>query len=164
MDMVFAILMFFFSAWTYVQTMIFPSSPPYGYTVALSHISIVAMVVFAFTEGYYGVPLQNYAGISLMTYCALVKATSTATKYSYQVYLNYKKKSTHGVVWHVLTADLIGSVLGIAVMQIDAVQGGYGFILNDPRMNFAKLLLCLFSGGFDAFILIQIFFIYPGTS
>ena len=89
-----------------------------------------------------------------MTYCALVKATSTGTKYAYQVYLNYKKKSTHGVVWTVLTADLIGSVLGIVVMQIDSFQGGYGLLLFDPRMNLAKLLLCLFSGCFDFIILL----------
>jgi hypothetical protein len=144
--------------------MMYPSDKPYFYTVALSYISIVCFVIFAMIEGYAGIPLKSYARLSLMGYCAIFKAMSTATKYAYQVFLNYKKKSTTGVAWQTMTVDLTASILALTQMQIDAYQAGYGFLLNDPRINTAKLLLVFFSGSFDIVILVQIFCIYPHSN
>jgi hypothetical protein len=144
--------------------MIYPSDKPYFYTVALSYASMGCFVLFAMIEGYAKIPLKSYLGISLMGYCSIFKALSTATKYAYQVFLNYKKKSTTGVAWQSLTVDLVGSFFALTQMQIDAYQGGYGFLINDPHLNSAKLLLSFFSGSFDIIILIQVFFIYPNAN
>jgi hypothetical protein len=83
-----------------------------------------------------------------------MKGLSSATKFSYQVYLNYKKKSTHGVTWISMTVDLIASVLALTQMQIDSCQAGYGLLTNDPRINFAKFLLGVLSISFDTIILV----------
>lgn len=93
--------------------MIFPSDKPYCYTVWLSYVSLFMFLIFGVIEGYGGILMQSYTGISLMTYCALMKAFSTSTKFSYQVYLNYKKKSTRGVCWQTMSVDLLASILGL---------------------------------------------------
>jgi len=161
MDLVFACGMFFFGALGYTQTFMYPSDKPYLYTVTLSYLSIVMFCIFGCIEGYAGVPMKTYTGVSLMTYCALMKALSTSTKFAYQVFLNYRKKSTRGVVWQTMVVDLCASILGLVELQIFSSQRGYGFLTNDPRLNFAKFLLTFFSGSFDIIILIQIFCIYP---
>ncbi len=58
--------------------------------------------------------------------------------------------------------DLAGAVLALTQMQIDASIAGAGFFLTDERLNLAKFLLCLFCGGFDIVILIQIYYYHPG--
>ena len=63
--------------------MIYLSDKPYFYTVALSYASMAVFVICAVIEGYGGVPFKSYSGISLMTYCALMKAISTGTKFAY---------------------------------------------------------------------------------
>lgn len=147
-DLVFAMLMFFFSAWAYVQTMVYPSDRPQTYTVVGSWGSM-AFFVFAAVLQAYGVPMESYLGVGLLTYAALMKALSTGTKYMYQVYLNYKKKSTRGVSPVTVSVDCAGAFLALAQMQIDSTLMGYGFLLFDPQLNFAKFLLSFFSGTFD---------------
>ena len=77
--------------------MIFPCDPAYWYTKVLWSVSIVFFLVAGVLEGYMGIEMKRYLGLSIMTYCALLKAASTATKYAYQVYLNFLKKSTVGL-------------------------------------------------------------------
>jgi hypothetical protein len=75
-----------------VQCMIFPCELAYWYTKVIWFLSIVLFLVAGVLEGYGGIEMKSYLGLSIMTYCALLKAASTATKYAYQVYLNFQKK------------------------------------------------------------------------
>ena len=116
MDLLFSSLLFFFSAWSYTQTMIYPSDKPYSYTVALSYGSIIFFVIAAFAEGYGNLPMEKYLHVSLLTYCALMKALSTGSKFAYQVFLNFKKKSTRGVSATTMAVDLCGATLAMVDM------------------------------------------------
>ena len=107
--------------------------------------------------------MESYLGIGLLGYAAWMKAVSTGTKFAYQVYLNYRKKSTRGVSPQTVGFDFTASVLALSQMQIDSIIGGYGFVMMDPQLNIAKFLLGLFSGSFDFIILLQIFVFYPDT-
>lgn len=49
-------------------------------------------------------------------------------------------------------------------VQVDSWIGEYGAFWNDPRVNMAKLVLCLVAGCSDIIILTQFYVIYPKAS
>ena len=92
--------------------------------------------------------------VSWLVYAALGKGASTLVKYFMQAFHNYNRKSVTGVSPLAIAIDLSGATLALIQMQLDSSIADAGFFLFDSRMNLAKLLLCLFSGAFDAIILI----------
>ena len=107
-----------------------------------------------FLEGYAEIFMKSYFGVSWLVYAALGKGVSTLVKYFMQAFHNYNRKSVTGVSPLAIAIDLSGATLALIQMQLDSSIADAGFFLFDSRMNLAKLLLCLFSGAFDAIILI----------
>jgi hypothetical protein len=110
--------------------------------------------VAGFLEGYAEIFMKSYLGVSWLVYAALGKGASTLVKYFMQAFHNYNRKSVTGVSPLAIAIDLSGATLALIQMQLDSSIADAGFFLFDPRMNLAKFLLCLFSGTFDAIILI----------
>ena len=164
MDEVFAVCMLMSSGWALVQCWIYPSDQPYRQTEIGCAVVLIIFVFAGLLEGFGGVYMSSYLGISWLTYAALGKAMSTLVKYAMQALHNYKKKSVIGVSPTTMAVDLTASLLALTQMQIDSSIAGAGFFLTDPRLNLAKLLLSAFSGTFDAIILVQYFYIYPENS
>ena len=111
-------------------------------------------IVAGFLEGYAEIFMKSYFGISWLVYAALGKGASTLVKYFMQAFHNYNRQSVTGVSPLAIAIDLSEATLALIKMQLDSSIANAGFFLFDPRMNLAKFLLCLFSGTFDAIILI----------
>jgi len=82
MDEVFAVCMLISSGWALVQCWIYPSDKPYRQTEISCSAVIVVFVIAGFVEGFGGIYMKSYLGISWLTYAALGKALSTLIKYS----------------------------------------------------------------------------------
>lgn len=152
------------SASQLVQTTIYPRDKPMQFTIISWAFIMAVFVLGGLAEGYLGIMMKSYLGISWIVYCALGKALSTLLKYFMQAFHNYKRKAVTGASPLAFAADLTGASLALIQMQIDSIVAGEGFFLFDPRMNLAKFLLCFFSGSFDAVILVQYFFLYSKAS
>ena len=72
---------------------------------------IGAFFLVATVEYIFNCPLESYAfGISLIQCSALVPATSSLIKYSFQIKANIVKQSTEGVSKYAYWSDFSGNV------------------------------------------------------
>jgi len=81
MDEVFAVGMFISSAWAIVQCWIYPSDAPYRSTEIVCSAVVIIFILAGLLEGYGGVYMKSYLGVSWLVYAALGKAASTLVKY-----------------------------------------------------------------------------------
>lgn len=144
--------------------MIYPSDKPVLFNMALWGLIMLVFLVGGLLEGYAGIMMKSYLGVSWLVYCALGKALSSFFKYYMQAYHNYQRKAVTGVSPLACGFDLSGATLGLVQIQIDSTIAGEGFFLTDPRINLAKFLMCMFCWSFDVIILVQRYFIYAKAS
>ena len=90
-------------------------------------------------------------------FLAFIKLLITLFKYIPQVYLNYKRKNTHG--WSIGTVlfDLFGGIFSVAQMILLAWDHNDWSALSG---NITKLILGLFSMLFDVLFIVQHFCLY----
>ena len=74
---------------------------------------LVVFVLAGLLEGFGGIYMKSYLGISWLVYAAITKALSTLIKYAMQAHHNYKKKSVIGVSPTTMAADLTASILAL---------------------------------------------------
>ena len=74
------------------QTMIYPSDKPLMFTVYSWGTLLAVLVLGGIGEGYFGIMMSSYLGVSWVIYSALGKALSTLLKYYMQAFHNYKRK------------------------------------------------------------------------
>ena len=110
-DEILIILMLSSSSLALVQCLIYPSDPAIKLTWIICSIILGFFFFAGFLEGYAGIMLKSYFPLSLIQYAAVGKAISTFVKYSFQTYLNYKKKSVIGVSTTTMAMDLTASFL-----------------------------------------------------
>lgn len=90
--------------------------------------------------------------LTFLSILSEVKVVITLFKYTPQVWMNYRRKSTEGWVIHNVLLDLTGGSLSVAQLVLDAVAtSDWGAITGDP----AKFLLGNVSMVFDAIFLAQ---------
>jgi hypothetical protein len=77
---------------------------------------LAIFLLAAILEGFAGIFMKSYLGISVLTYAALGKALSTLVKYAIQAFHNYRFKSVIGVSPATFAADLSASILAITQM------------------------------------------------
>ena len=70
---------------------------------------VTVWLIAGLVEGYTGIYMTRYLGVSWIIYAAYVKALSTFCKYGMQILHNYKLKSVTGVSPASVTFDLIAS-------------------------------------------------------
>ncbi len=116
MDEIFAVCMLMSSGWALVQCWIYPSDKPYRQTEIGCAAILAIFVLGGLLEGFGGVFMKSYLGISWLTYAALGKAMSTLVKYAMQAFHNYKKKSVIGVSPTTMAVDLTASLLALTQM------------------------------------------------
>jgi len=86
-----------------------------------------------------------------------VKAVITVIKYTPQVYLNYKYKSTEG--WSIVGVllDVSGGLLSFLQMGLIAIDDGD----TSQFTNFSKMTLAILSLLYDAIFVFQHYILYP---
>lgn len=93
--------------------MIYPSDEPLKLTLYSWGTIMVIFILGGFIEGYGGLYMKSYFGVSLIVYAALGKALSTLIKYFMQAYHNYKRKAVTGVSPLAMAVDLSGATLAL---------------------------------------------------
>ena len=97
MDMTFAIIAFVCANSCYTQTFIYPNVPAMKSTRILVGTVTLSFFFLAFMECYLNITMKSYLGISLINTAAFLKAGSSLIKYIYQIFENFKNKSTKGL-------------------------------------------------------------------
>ncbi len=69
--------------------MIYPSDPILNFTLYSWTLLMVVFIVGGVLEGYFGILMDWYIGVSWIVYAALGKALSTLLKYFMQALHNY---------------------------------------------------------------------------
>ena len=87
-------------------------------------------------------------GGTVINICGYCKAAITFLKYSPQVYLNYKNKSTSG--WSIgnVMLDFSGGMFSLLQLVIEAV-GNNRPIIGDGAFNAIKFALSILSIGYN---------------
>ena len=82
-DIVFSVGCISLSNVALVQCWIYPSEKPLRSTETIWYTVVVVLILGGLAEGYLGLPMRNYLGVSWVIYGALAKAASTFVKYFY---------------------------------------------------------------------------------
>jgi hypothetical protein len=77
---------------------------------------LAIFIVGGLAEGYLGIMMKSYLGVSWIVYGALGKGLSTFLKYYMQAYLNYKRKAVTGVSPLSSAVDLSAGTVAILQM------------------------------------------------
>jgi cystinosin len=89
---------------------------------------------------------------------SFIKMGVTLYKYTPQLYLNHKRKSTEGWSIDVVLLDFTGGLLSTAQMFLDAAaSGNWGFVLGNP----VKFGLGIISIVYDVAFMLQHYVLYP---
>lgn len=99
-------------------------------------------------------------GGTVINICGYCKAAITFLKYSPQVYLNYKRKSTVG--WSIgnVMLDFSGGLFSLLQLVIEAVGNGKP-IIGDGAFNLIKFVLSILSIGYNIIFMVQHYILYP---
>jgi cystinosin len=99
-------------------------------------------------------------GATVINICGYCKAAITLLKYSPQVYLNYKNKSTSG--WSIgnVMLDFSGGMFSLLQLVIEAI-GNDRPIIQDGAFNLIKFMLSILSIGYNIIFFIQHYVLYP---
>jgi len=93
-----------------------------------------------------------------LMYCSYVNLAISLMKYTPQVIMNYRRKSTTGFSIYGIFADLTGGIFSMLQMLFDGYNfDDFGSIFGDP----AKFGLGLITAAFDLLIIFQHFILYP---
>ncbi|SNX86827.1 related to cystinosin [Melanopsichium pennsylvanicum] len=118
-------------------------------TVQLWLAAVLTMTVFI--SGAKTLKLVGW--LDIVNACSTLKLIITLTKYLPQIHLNRKRKSTKGFSIENILLDLIGGLLSLLQLILDAVwiQGSWNNVIGD----WPKLGLGLLSIGFDSLLIWQ---------
>ena len=107
-----------------------------------------------------GLDARGWAWIDVVYGMGYAKLVITLVKYTPQFWLNYRRKSTVGWSIYGILLDLVGGVLSLVQLTIDAglQEGGVRGVVANPM----KLGLSLVSIAFDAAFCLQHYLLYPG--
>jgi cystinosin len=96
--------------------------------------------------------------IDFVNICSFIKLLITLIKYSPQIVLNYRRKSTQGFAIEGILLDMTGGVLSFLQLIIDAqiINHDWSDVTGDP----GKLGLSLISLFFDVVIIVQHYILY----
>jgi cystinosin len=99
-------------------------------------------------------------GGSVINVCGYCKAAITFIKYTPQVYLNYRNKSTSG--WSIgnVALDFCGGLFSLLQLIIEAVGNGRP-IIGDGAFNAIKFALSILSIFYNIVFFIQHYVLYP---
>jgi cystinosin len=99
-------------------------------------------------------------GGTVINICGYCKAAITFIKYTPQVYLNYKNKSTSG--WSIgnVLLDFCGGSFSLLQLVIEAVGNGRP-IIGDGAFNAIKFTLSILSIFYNIIFFIQHYVLYP---
>ena len=92
-------------------------------------------------------------GGTVINICGYCKAAITFLKYSPQVYLNYKNKSTSGWSISNVMLDFSGGMFSLLQLVIEAV-GNNRPIIGDGAFNVIKFVLSILSIGYNIVFMI----------
>jgi cystinosin len=122
--------------------------------LAAEYIVFITFLILQLT----GYKMPN--GGTVINICGYCKAAITFLKYSPQVYLNYKNKSTSG--WSIgnVMLDFSGGMFSLLQLVIEAV-GNDRPIIQDGAFNLIKFLLSILSIGYNIIFFIQHYLLYP---
>ena len=122
--------------------------------LAAEYIVFITFLVLQIT----GYPMPK--GGTVINICGYCKAAITFVKYSPQVYLNYKNKSTSG--WSIgnVMLDFSGGMFSLLQLVIEAI-GNDRPIIGDGAFNVIKFVLSILSIGYNIIFMIQHYVIYP---
>ncbi|KAK7071245.1 hypothetical protein SK128_015149 [Halocaridina rubra] len=114
--------------------------------------AVVALIVVAATEKFWW--------IDLLYWLSYIKLAITCIKYTPQLYVNYKHKSTEGwSIWQVILDFTGGTLSLIQMFMLASNYDDWKSVLTDP----AKLGLGLLSIFFNIFFFMQHFCLYRGS-
>ena len=113
MDEVCAVIYLICSTIASVQCVIYPSDAPYKSTVIVWTLVFTIFIVAGLLEGYAGIFMKSYFGVSWLVYAALGKAASTFLKYFMQAFHNYNRKSVTGVSPLAIGIDFFGATFAL---------------------------------------------------
>lgn len=94
--------------------MIYPRDLPLDFTIISWVLLVTVFVLGGLAEGYLGIMMKSYLGISWIVYSALGKALSTFLKYFMQAAHNYKRKAVTGVSYRACWVDLLACTTAIS--------------------------------------------------
>ena len=122
--------------------------------LAAEYIVFITFLILQITG--YAMP----KGASVINICGYCKAAITFLKYSPQVYLNYKNKSTLG--WSIgnVMLDFSGGMFSLLQLVIEAV-GNDRPVIGDGAFNLIKFVLSILSIGYNIIFFIQHYLLYP---
>ena len=132
------------------------SSQHISRTVQLSLAA--ALTAFVFLAGAKRLKLVSW--LDMVYAASTLKLAVTLTKYLPQIKLNHDRKTTHGFVIENILLDLVGGLLSLAQLAIDArwIQSSWNGVTGD----WGKLGLGLLSIAFDGVLCWQHYVIYAG--
>jgi hypothetical protein len=97
----------------YTQTIIYISDPILNSTLFIWLLLMAVYILGGFLEGYFGIMMESYTGVSWIVYAALGKALSTLLKYFMQARHNYMRKCVSGVSPLSCAVDLTGAIFAL---------------------------------------------------
>lgn len=126
-DFIFAVTSFILTTVAYSQTFMYPSE-------SNSRLVMQALALFSVIFALIGIweLLYGHSILTPMTLAALYKGGSSGSKYAFQMYLNYRCKSTVGLSSIAVGSDWVGAIFCLLQIQIDAMIDGYGNMLVWP--------------------------------
>ena len=160
-DMAFSGSSFVFALISYTQTRIYPSDASLRSTRVAVSTTVGFFMTALLLQWSFNLRFESYAcGFSLVQLAAIVPATCSLIKYSYQIRANMINKSTAGVSKFAMWTDFLGNVFCGVQLQIDSVIAGYPSFVQDPHFNLAKALIASFGTVNTIILLSQIHIIY----
>lgn len=101
---------------------------------------------------------MEWAWIDLLYCFGYIKLAVTFVKYIPQAFLNFKRKSTEGWSIYQILFDILGGVLSMIQLVIDAsLQNDFSGITGNPL----KFGLSVVSTAFDLLFIVQHYLLYP---
>lgn len=161
-DAFFAVHAVILASWQFGASYFYQRAP--GQRISIWARTLLGILIFIFTSALVvcfvagGDDDSILRWIDFVDLCSYIKLLITLVKYSPQIVLNYRRKSTHGFAIAGILLDLTGGLLSLIQLVIDAqiINHDWSDVAGDP----GKLGLSFISLFFDVVIIVQHYVLY----